>query len=102
MTPKKKKIFFFDALDAIFDLTQKKMTPKDAQITLKAPIFFFHFTNLVFEKRKSKKTPPKKKVLENLKTWCVFGSKQSSNVKLTFVLAILCKIKFTDKLAVPK
>ena len=67
------------------------MTPKDAQITLKAHIFFFSFHKFGFreKKKKSARKP------ENM----VFGSKQSSNVKLTFVLAILCKIKFTDKLA---
>ena len=59
----------FDALDALFDITQKKMTLKDAQISLKATIFFFHFTNFFFEKRKSPENPKKKKSTGRPKTW---------------------------------
>ena len=66
MTPKKKKKKIFDALDAIFDFTQKKMTPKDAQITLKAPIFFFSFHKFGFRETKIPKKPKKKKILETL------------------------------------
>ena len=47
----------------------KKMTPKDAQISLKATIFFFISQNLFFEKRISPENPKKRKRAGRPKTW---------------------------------
>jgi rRNA maturation protein Rpf1 len=59
----------FDALDALFDITQKKMTPKDAQISLKATIFFFSFHKFVFRETKIARKSKKKKSAGRPKTW---------------------------------
>ena len=70
MTPQndaQKKVF--DALDALFDITQKKMTPKDAQISLKATIFFFSLHKFFFRETKSPENPKKKKSALRPKTW---------------------------------